>query len=43
MPANPTPRAPFPWLMRLWLACCVIVIGFALLSYFAGWFYTPIE
>lgn len=39
----PTEKVPFPWLMWLWLACCLATIGFALISYFAGWMYTPLE
>lgn len=31
------------WLMILWLACSLIVLGFALFSYVAGWWYPHME
>ena len=45
MPTVDTPprRPPQAWLMVLWLACCLVVLGFALFSYVAGWWYPHME
>jgi hypothetical protein len=36
-------RPPQAWLIVLWLVCTLTVIGFALVSYFVGWFYNYLE
>jgi uncharacterized membrane protein (DUF485 family) len=36
-------KVPFPWLMCLWLLAIGVVIVFALISYFSGWMYAPVE
>lgn len=38
-PTHPTQA----WLIVLWLVCFLVVIGFALFSYFAGWMYPHVE
>jgi len=38
-----TERPKQAWLMVLWLVCTLVVIGFALVSYFVGWFYNYLE
>ena len=45
MPEAPTPlpRPPQAWLMVLWLVCFLVVLGFALFSYVAGWWYPYME
>jgi hypothetical protein len=44
-PTNETPprRPQQAWLMVTWLVCSLIVLGFALFSYVAGWWYPYIE
>ena len=39
----PTRRPPQAWLMVLWLVCSLVVLGFALFSYVAGWWYPLME
>jgi hypothetical protein len=41
--ATPPERPPQAWLMVLWLVCSLVVIGFALFSYVAGWWYKYLE
>jgi len=40
-PAVPAERTAMNWVMVLWLVCFLTVVVFAMISYFAGMFYTP--
>jgi len=40
-PAAPAGRTPMNWVMVLWLVCFLVIVVFAMTSYFAGMFYTP--
>lgn len=42
-PKTLTRRPPQAWLMVLWLACTLAVIGFALFAYVVGWWYPYLE
>jgi len=39
--AAPVERTAMNWVMVLWLVCIIVVPVFAMISYFAGMFYTP--
>jgi hypothetical protein len=39
--AAPAERTPMNWVMVLWLVCFLAIVVFAMISYFAGMFYTP--
>jgi len=47
MPNTLTPesntRPKQAWLIVAWLVCTLTVVGFALVSYFVGWFYDYME
>ena len=40
-PAAPAGRTAMNWVMVLWLVCFLAIVVFAMISYFAGMFYTP--